>query len=188
MILYIDSCVRHDSRTQYLVSVLLKELNGDVHHLHLEDIDFGVSNEAFLDQREKLINEGAFDHNMFAMARQFADADIIVISAPYWDLSFPATLKQYFEKITVNGITFKYTPEGIPTGLCKAQWLYYVTTAGGYYAPDDYGYGYIQALSQGYYGINDFRLIKAVGLDIEGADIDEILHSVEEKIKAMALE
>ena len=112
---------------------------------------------------------------MFDLARQFAEAEVIVISAPYWDLSFPASLKQYVEKICVNGVTFEYTPEGIPQGLCKAQRLYYVMTAGGDYAPEEYGYGYIQALARGYFGITDFRLIKATGLDIIGADAEKIL-------------
>lgn len=183
MILYVDSCVRRDSRTEQLVSVLLEELGGDVRHLRLEDISFEVSDEAFLDKRDRLISEGNYDHDMFALARQFAAADVVVISAPYWDLSFPATLKQYIEKITVNGITFEYTPEGIPRGLCKARRLYYVMTAGGEYAPEEYGYGYIQAIAKGYYGIMDTRLIKAVGLDIDGADVDAILRSAEETIR-----
>ena len=33
-----------------------------------------------------------------------------------------------------------------------------------------------------YYGIEDIRLIKAVGLDIEGADVDAILKAAEETI------
>ena len=183
MILYIDSCVRGDSRTERLATVLLSELSGEVQHLRLEDLPFEVSDEAFLNQRDKLIGEGAFDHSMFTLARQFAAADTIVIAAPYWDLSFPAALKQYLEKISVNGITFEYTPEGIPRGLCRAQRLYYVMTAGGDYAPEEYGYGYIQALAQGYYGIMDVRLIKAVGLDIEGADVNAILRAEEETIR-----
>ena len=61
---------------------------------------------------------------MFELARQFAAADQIVIAAPYWDLSFPAALKQYFEQINVLGITFAYTPEGVPKGLCRARKLY----------------------------------------------------------------
>lgn len=185
MILHIDSCVRRDSRTKRLVSVLLAKLGGDVQHVRLENIPFGVSDEAFLDKREKLTKEGKTDHDMFALARQFAEAETIVISAPYWDLSFPAALKQYIETISVNGITFEYTPEGIPRGLCKAKRLYYVMTAGGEYAPEEYGYGYIQALAKGYYGIMDVRLIKAVGLDIEGADVDAILRSAEETIAGM---
>ena len=175
MILYINACVRRDSRTERLAEALLQKLDGEVQQLRLENIPFEVSDEAFLDKRDQLIEEGAFDHEMFALARQFAAADTIVIAAPYWDLSFPATLKQYMEKVTVNGITFEYTPEGIPKGLCKAQKLYYVETAGGDYVPDEFGFGYIQALAAGYYGICDAELIKATGLDIVGADVEKIL-------------
>ena len=34
---------------------------------------------------------------MFDLAGQFAGADTIVIAAPFWDLSFPAALKQYMQ-------------------------------------------------------------------------------------------
>lgn len=98
-----------------------------------------------------------------------------MIAAPYWDLSFPAALKQYFEHINVRGITFVYSPEGIPQGLCRAKEIYYVMTAGGNYAPEEYGFGYARAMAQGYYGIGDVKLIQAVGLDIEGADAEQIL-------------
>ena len=126
-----------------------------------------------------MIARGAIDDEMFSLARQFAKADTVVIAAPYWDLSFPAALKQYIEAINVVGITFEYTEEGIPKGLCKADKLYYVMTAGGDYAPEDYGYGYIKALSESYYGIKNVTLIKATGLDIKGADVEAILKNVE---------
>jgi len=116
------------------------------------------------------------------MAHQFAEAGTIVIAAPYWDLSFPASLKQYLEIINVVGITFKYSKEGVPTGLCNAKKIYYVTTAGGNYVPDDFGYGYVKALANGYYGINEVKLIKANGLDIYGADVNEILSNAEKDI------
>ena len=107
---------------------------------------------------------------------------IIVIAAPYWDLSFPAVLKQYLEQVSVVDITFTYTPEGIPKGLCKAKRLYYVTTAGGDYAPDEYGFGYVESLCKSLYGIQDVKLIKAVGLDIVGADVENILAESKKEI------
>ena len=119
---------------------------------------------------------------MFDLARQFAEADEIVIAAPFWDLSFPATLKQYFEQINVTGVTFYYTPEGIPNGLCRAKSLTYVTTAGGDFFPEEYGAGYVKALAQNFYGIPEFRLIKATGLDIIGADVDAIIDSVKASV------
>ncbi len=53
--------------------------------------------------------------------------------------------------------------------------MYYVTTAGGEYAPDEYGFGYVEALCKAFYGIQDVKRIKAVGLDIIGADVEGIL-------------
>ena len=186
MILYINACVRRDSRTERLAEALLERYDDDIQQVRLEEMSFEVSDEAFLERRDQLIEEDAFDHEMFSLARQFAAADMIVIAAPYWDLSFPASLKQYMEKVTVNGITFEYTPEGIPRGLCKAQRLYYIMTAGGDYTPEEYGFGYIQALAAGYYGITDSRLIKATGLDIVGADVERIIEQcIERDIKGM---
>ena len=92
--------------------------------VRLHEIDFPVADEAFLPERDRLIEQEKWEHQMFDLARQFAAADLVVIAAPYWDLSFPAALKQYLEQINVVGITFIYTPEGIPKGLCKSRKLY----------------------------------------------------------------
>ena len=174
MILFINACVREESRTEVFAKALLSKL-GDFEEVKLGDIDFSKTNEAFLEKRDSLIASRSFDNQMFTLAKQFAKAETIVIAAPYWDLSFPATLKQYFEQINAVGITFRYTPEGIPEGLCKAKRIYYVTTAGGDYVPEEFGFGYVNALAQGYYGIHDVRLIQATGLDIIGADTEKIM-------------
>lgn len=174
MFLFINACVREESRTEILSKALLSRL-GDYEEVKLEKIDFPKTNEDFLKKRDSLIAARAYDDKMFTLARQFADADIIVIAAPYWDLSFPAMLKQYIEHINVLGITFEYTPEGIPKGLCRASKLYYVMTAGGTYVPEEFGFGYIKSLAENFYGIKDVELIKATGLDIYGVDEKTVL-------------
>ena len=175
MILFINACVREGSRTKRLADALLSKLDGEVRERCLKDVVFPIADEAFLQKRDELLSKENFDDPMFDLANEFKDADTIVIAAPYWDLSFPAALKQYFEQINAVGITFRYTPEGIPEGLCKAKRIYYVTTAGGDYVPEEFGFGYVNALAQGYYGIHDVRLIQAKGLDIVGADPEKIL-------------
>ena len=50
-----------------------------------------------------------------------------------------------------------------------------MTTAGGNYVPWEYGYGYVKALAEAYYGIPQTELIQATGLDIDGADAEGIL-------------
>ncbi len=182
MILFINACVRKESRTRRLADHLLDKLGQPFDEVCLHDIAFPVTDEAFLEMRDRLIAEEDFGNPAFDLTRQFSEAETIVIAAPYWDLSFPASLKQYLEQVNVVGITFRYTEEGIPVGLCKAERIYYVTTAGGYFVPADFGFGYVKALAENYYGIHDVRLIEASGLDIYGADVDAILTSAEENI------
>jgi FMN-dependent NADH-azoreductase len=182
-ILFINACVRKESRTRVLADQLLLKLNRPFEEIRLNDLEFPVVDEDFLKLRDQLISEKAFDHPIFAPAQQFARAESIVIAAPYWDLSFPACLKQYFEQINVLGITFEYSAEGLPVPKCNADKLYYVTTAGGAFVPEEFGFGYVKALAQGFYGINDVRLIMASGLDIDGADAGEILGKAIDSVK-----
>ena len=173
--LFINACVRSASRTKQLANCLLSRWGGPITEIKLCEIEFPATDEEYLLRRDKLIAEGRRDDPMFALATQFASADRILIAAPHWDLSFPATLKQYLEKINVPGITFFYTPEGVPHGLCRAEMLVYVSTAGGTYVPDEFSFGYVKALAQNYYGIRDVRLVQAVGLDLDGVDPEKIL-------------
>ena len=182
MILYVNACVRKGSRTKRLADRLLEKLNGAVEEVRLDSISFPTVDRDFLIHRDELIAAGDFDNPLFALARQFAASDVIVVAAPYYDLSFPASLKQYLEQINVVGITFRYSDAGLPVPLCKAKKLYYITTAGGNYVPDEFGYGYVKAMAEGYYGIQDVELIKAVGLDIVGADVEGIMEEAEERI------
>ena len=109
MVLFINACVRKESRTKQLADHVLSKLNEPYEEVYLNAIDFPVVDESFLGRRDRLIADREFGDPMFDLARQFAEADEIVIAAPFWDLSFPATLKQYFEQINVTGVTFYYT-------------------------------------------------------------------------------
>ncbi|MBQ6543857.1 MAG: NAD(P)H-dependent oxidoreductase [Clostridia bacterium] len=184
-LLYTNACARKDSRTAQLADALISKMKMPHEELRLYEIDFPETDEKFLDLRDSLTENGDFQNPLFYLARRFSQAERIVISAPYWDLSFPAVLKQYLEQINVVGITFKYSDSGVPVGLCRAKKLYYVTTAGGNFVPDDFGFGYVKALAQNFYGIGDVRLLKATGIDIDGADVNGIMRSAEEKINAL---
>lgn len=174
-ILFINACVRKESRTRRLAESIIKQLKGDVTEVKPAVATKPITNEEFINSRNKASMNGDFSDPAYEPARQFAEADIIVIAAPYWDLSFPAILKAYFEQINVLGLTFAYTAEGRPYGLCKAKRLIYVTTAGGPIISDEYGYGYVKTLAQAFYGIKDVSQVKAENLDVIGADIEQIL-------------
>ena len=185
--LFVYACVRKESRTKRLADKLLSKLGEPYEELCLEKIAFPIVNEEYLNKRDQLISAGDFQSPAFDLARQFSEAKTIVIAAPYWDLSFPSMLKQYLEQINVVGITFKYSEEGVPVALCKANRLFYVTTAGGLYVPEDYGFGYVKALAQNFYGIQDVRKIEAVGFDIYGANVNSIMKDAEDTLSEMTL-
>ena len=174
MTLYINCCAREESRTNRLARAVLQKLGGDFTELKLYEANLKPLDRGTLNKRTALIEQGDYSDPMFDYAKQFATADNIVIAAPYWDLSFPATLKIYIENIYVTGIVSAYNENGLPVGLCKAKELYYVTTAGGPYDPT-YSYGYIESLAKKFFGIPETHLIEVEMLDIEGYDAEEIL-------------
>ena len=184
-ILYIDACVRQDSRTRALADYLLSKLPGRVSHLVLQDTEIPPLDEDRLNRRNACCSSKDFSDPYFSLARQLAAADVIVVAAPYWDLSFPAVLKQYVEAVSINGITFTYSDKGLPVGLCRAEKLYYVTTAGGPIFNDAPGYGYIRSVFHDLYGVKDSVCIKAEGLDIYGADVENILGAARQAIDAL---
>ena len=174
-ILFVNACVRPQSRTLRLARRVLEKLGGTV-----EEVDLGREPVRPLDlealqERDALLAREEYGAPAFRYARQFAAADAIVIAAPYWDLSFPAALKVYLENVMITGVTFGYSPEGIPFGLCKARRLIYVTTAGGPIAGSDHGFGYVRSLAESFFGIPDVRRFSAEGLDIVGADVEQLL-------------
>ena len=174
MVLYVNACVRKESRTDRLARHLLQKLGGKYVEVRLSELDLEPLSEECLRKRTELIEKEMFSEPMFDLARQFGQAEVIVMAAPFWDLSFPAVLKIYLENIYVTGLVSEYGADGRPHGLCQAKKLYYVTTAGGPYVLD-FSYDYIRTLAGECFGIPETELVKAEMLDIEGADVEGIL-------------
>jgi len=183
-ILFINACPREGSRTLELARHLLGKLEGSVEELAIFEENFLPLNGKTLALRDKMTANQSFDHPIFKYARQFGDADILVLAAPFWDLSFPSALKIWLEYVMAKEITFRYTEEGFPCGLCKAKQLFYVSTAGGPVLPEHLGYSYIDALAKNYFGIPETTLFSAENLDIIGADTDAILKKAKKEIDA----
>lgn len=176
MILFINACVRTSSRTKRLAEHIITSLDDKaVKEVRLWEMNLPKADEDFINYRTSLYAKNDYSDPIFDPAKDFAAADTIVIAAPYWDLSFPAMLKQYLEQICVLGITFFYNDQDIPEGLCKARKLYYVTTAGGPVYNDAYGYGYVKELAKTFFGIPETVYVKAENLDIVGNDPEAIL-------------
>ena len=185
MILYINACIRNESRTDRIARSLLEKL-GEYEEVKLSDIGLKPLDEETLQRRSKFVSANDYSDSLFDYAKQFASADKIVIAAPHWDLSFPALLKIYIENIYVTGIVSRYDENGKPLGLCKADKLYYVTTSGGPLI-EEFGYGYIHNLMTKYMGVKDTTLVKAEMLDVDGFDSEAIVLDTISSISNMQL-
>ena len=181
-ILFVNACVRPESRTVELAKSVLCKLDGNAQQINLYEVSLAPLDLSGMQKRDFAASTQNFDDPVFDFAKQFAAADIVVIAAPYWDMMFPAVLKTYLENITVCGLTFRYCEKGFPEGMCKAKSVHYVTTAGGFIGDNDFGFAYVKALAQNFFGISDVHRYTAEGLDIAGADAAEILQAAKEKI------
>ena len=176
MLLYVNACVRPMSRTDALARFLLSRFPAEeIAEVNLQKEGILPLDWETIRYRDSCIAEKRFDDPVFSYARQFAQADEIVISAPYWDLLFPASLRAYLERVCVVGVTFAYSPQGAPVSLCRAKKLTYVSTAGGFTGGTHLGFSYVKALASQFFGIGDLSLLQAEGLDIDGADVEAIL-------------
>lgn len=180
-ILYIDACIKRktNSRTEHLAQAYLSKMRTKSDYLLetiiLENLQLKPLNEPRLERREANIQKNDFSDPIFDLAKAFKEADEIVIAAPYWDMSFPSSVKLYIENICIRNLTFHYNEKGIPCGLTNIKNVTYITTAGGYIGENNFGYNYIRGLFSTLFGIKEFTFICAEGLDIYGNDQNQIL-------------
>ncbi len=92
--LFIDACVREDSRTRTLCRAYMdgywagKET--EIRKRELNQEPLVPLNRERLRQRDRDIAAGSFAPEKYRYAIEFAEAEEILVGAPYWDCSFPA--------------------------------------------------------------------------------------------------
>lgn len=186
-VLYVNCIMREGSRTKELADAFFSKLkDAEVCELILRNEDLKPLVNDFFESRQKLLEENNRTHVRFRYAHQFKEADMIVIAAPFWDLSFPALLKIYIENVSVDGITFLSTSDGLK-GNCAATDLVYLTTRGGFYNGDpmEMALPQFEALSR-FFGIDRFHSIAADGMNVQGFDSDASLNEAKEEAEKLA--
>lgn len=181
-ILFLNACVRPESRTLTLAKYALSFLHGAVEEVDLEQAAIRSHTRASLARREELLAAGRTDDPMFRWANQFKQADTIVIAAPYYDLSFPSSLKNYLEAICNVGVTFYYDDQDQPQTLCRGKRLIYVSTSGADFLPD-FGFCYVKRLFSEFFHIDEAVLFYAERLDLQSSDPEQILRNAREEIR-----
>ncbi|WP_459616939.1 FMN-dependent NADH-azoreductase [Bordetella sp. 2513F-2] len=98
------------------------------------------------------------------VAELFA-ADRVVLAVPVYNFSVPAQLKSYIDYIARAGVTFRYTPQGVPEGLVKNKQVIVLLARGGKAAgtPEDNVTPYLRQML-GFLGMTNVTFIAAEGL------------------------
>lgn len=190
-ILFVNACMRgpEQSRTWRLSQAFLAACRTQwpeaaVKERDLTGCELPVLTGALAQERDRQAQVDA-GSPMFEPAREMAQADLVVIAAPDWDMTFPAALKIYLEWTCTLGITFHYTRTGVQEGLCRAKELVYITTAGGPLEGKNFGFDYVRELGQ-MFGIPAAHCLSAEGLDILENDPEAILREAEDRAAALA--
>ena len=124
----INACVRQaDSRTLRIAEPIIEALGKrysikryDLPEMEIVPLTPGL----YAERAEGVVPEWAKE-----AAQAIADADRILIAAPFWDMSFPAVLKCFFEQTSLFDITFTDNGKSC-VGLCQSPKVLYITTRG----------------------------------------------------------
>ncbi len=105
-----------------------------------------------------------------ALIDEIETADTLVIGAPMYNFSVPASLKLWIDLIARVGRTFRYTENG-PQGLLRNKQAYVVVATGGVRINSDVDFasGYLNHIL-GFIGIDDVTLISAERIDRDNPD------------------
>lgn len=127
---------------------------------------------------------------MNELTDQFLDADKVVFSAPFWNLSFPPMMKAYIDNICVAGKTFEYTETG-PVGLAEDKPVLLVEARGGRYsdgpnAQMEFSHKYLKTIMN-FIGIRDVRHLLIEELSVDPGMAEDIYRKGVEEAKQLAL-
>lgn len=184
-LLYIDACIRDEqSRTKRIATPIIEALKQkyEVQTLVINDLDLSIVKKELITKR----NNGDIDPQVMSWAESVRDADRIVVAAPFWDMSFPAALKNFLELCSIFDVTFK-SDDKTCYGNCKAEKMLYITTRGMDIDTGDVleqGSSYLKALSW-LWGIGPLEVVSAQNMDYlsEGEIEERISRAISEGLK-----
>ena len=183
-IFYVDACLRTGSNTKKIADAIIAKLaeRYDIETVRLSEHTFPVVNNDILNDRAN----GIVPDEYVAMAKKLADADRLVIAAPFWDMSFPSALKVFLENMSLFNVTFG-SNEKECYGLCKAEKVLYITTRGMNISTGDtleQATPYINAIGK-LWGLGKLHVISAQNMDYstEEQKAVKVKNAIEEGLK-----
>ena len=166
-LVFINGCIRgKDSRTLSVAAPLLEALaqRYEIQTIDLTNTSLAPINTAsYLQRGTAGLSPADREAGMIV-----ANADRLVIAAPFWDMSFPSALKVFFEHISAADLTFVNLDDGNTKGNCAAEKMLYITTRGMEIPTGDFrdqGSSYLKALGW-LWGIPTVQTVAAYGMDV----------------------
>lgn len=160
--LIVDASFSKDSLSRRLLTeamARMEKMGVPFSYLRLSDFNDRLIplNEKTLAFRTSAIQKGDYSSPMFDFAKGLAEADLILLSSPFYDLSVSALLKCYIEQTMVNGLTFLDLGDHAK-GLLKAKRLLFLSVSGYPFSDGnpDFATPYIEAIAH-MWGIPSFR-------------------------------
>lgn len=108
------------------------------------------------------------------LTQELIATDVIVLGAPIYNFTVPASFKAYIDLVSRAGLTFKYSEQGLPIGLLNNKKIYVVIASGGIAVGSDYDFcgSYIKHIFA-FLGLTDVTIIAA----------DELMMGAEAKLQ-----
>ncbi len=139
----------------------------------------------FTPQEERTASQTAALNFSESLIEEIEASDLIIIGAPMYNFSIPASLKAWIDQITRARRTFAYTANG-PQGLLKDKHAVLVIATGGVSVGSEFDFStnYLKhALS--FIGVTDITIIAAEG---QAKNADEALAQARAQIDALVAE
>ncbi|MTI19118.1 FMN-dependent NADH-azoreductase [Rhodobacteraceae bacterium RKSG542] len=134
----------------------------------VEFIDPSWVGAAYTDPSERTPEQAATLALSDELIAELKAADVIIIGAPMYNFSVPASLKAWVDLVTRRGETFAYSENG-PVGLVgEGKKAYIVAAHGGVPvgSPVDFNTPFLKHIL-GFIGVNDVEVIAAVGVAMD---------------------
>ena len=187
-----SSANKTNSISRNQVDDIISKLTNKYHTTEVIDRDVAYSNLPYLDHEfvQAMFQKGTLSAEQIktlsisdVLIDELHSSDIIVIGAPMYNFTIPASLKSYFDLISRPGKTFNYTAQGSVEGLVNLKMAIVVISTGGtpIGSPMDFSKGYITSFLK-FIGINNIQFIE---MDQAGFNYQEKIKIASNKLESI---
>lgn len=175
---------------KFINRLLTLNNNYEVEELDLYSMDIPEINYRYFTGRGQVVTGKAYEElsqedkksvdTINKLTDQFLEADLYIIAAPMWSLSFPSKLKAYLDCIIQNGKLIKVNDKEVE-GLLddKERNMVYIQSSGGVYpkifsGKINHGINYVEDIFK-FLGVKKFKKILVQGVDMEDVGKEEAI-------------